>query len=340
MKAAVLHSPNKICIEEVEKPRTGSDSVLIRIKATAICGTDIDTYHGKYNVKYPLIMGHEASGEVVGVGRNAAQLRPGDRVLISPIFYCGKCYLCLMDKKNLCINGGLLGRDIGAGTYAEYASVPEHLAFKFSEAVSFEEATIIELLATVYHAQKRIRISPGDSVTVLGQGPAGLLHAKLAKLSGAALVIATDVLDSRLEMSKKFDADITINSRNEDPVKKISDLTDAHGTDIVIDAAGLSHTLKQAMEIVRPGGTILQFGIHTRPIENLNLAPLYFKEIEIVGTRAAVDNDFVPSIRLVTERIIDVKPLISCTLPLDRLEEGFRLLTESPNEFLKVVVTM
>ena len=338
MKAAVLHAPNKILIEEVEKPKIGANDILVKVKGTAICGTDIDTFRGKYNVKYPAILGHEASGEIAEVGRNVTAFQPSDRVLIDPIFSCGKCYLCLMGKKNLCINGGLLGRDIGNGSYAEYVSIPDHLAFKFSETLSYEEATLIELLATVYHGQKRIRMFPGNSVAILGQGAAGLLHTKLAKLSGAIPVITTDILDNRLDMSKKFGADITINSRNKDLVKEIPGLTSSRGLDVVIDAAGVPYTLKQALEIVRPGGTILQFGVHTRPVDNINLISLYFKEIEIVGTRACVSDDFDTSIKLVTRGIVDVKPLISHVFPLQKLEESFQLAEKSPDEVIKMVV--
>ncbi len=338
MKAAVLHAPKRIHIEEVEKPKVGSSDILIMVKATAICGTDVDTYQGKYNVRYPLIMGHEASGEVKEFGDDVETFKLGDKVVVNPIYYCDKCYLCIKGKTNLCVNGGLLGRDIGNGSYAEYMAIPENLVFKFPPSVSFEEATLIELLATIYHAQKRVRISPSDGVAILGQGAAGLLHAKLARLSGAAPVITTTTHSSKLDLSMRYGADVCINSKSEDSIKRILDLTNGHGADVVIDAVGLPHTLKLALKAVRPGGTLLQFGIHTRPIRSLNFMSLYFKEVEIVGTRAAVAADFSSSIRLVANGMVDLEPLISHRFPLEKLEAGFQLLKKPPDGFIKGIV--
>ena len=338
MKAAVLHGPNKLVLEKVKKPKVGDNEVLIRVKATGICGTDVETYLGKYPVKYPIIMGHEAAGEVAEVGKNVTTFQVGDRVVINPIFYCGKCYFCLISKRNLCPNGGLLGRDVGIGTYAEYTVLPEHMVFEIPNHVTYEEATVIQLLTTVYHAHKKIQIKPNTSVAVLGQGAAGLLNTRLAKLSGADPLMVSSRSDWKLEVARKYGADITINAKEEDPVEKILEYTDGRGADIVIEAAGAPATFKQAIAAVRPGGTILSFGVLTEKLHELDLFKLYFKEITIIGSRASTGEEFEPSIKLVAARKVDVTPLITKTFPLERIMEGFTLLIKSPGNVLRAVV--
>ncbi len=340
MKAAVLRAPCDIAIEEVEKPTIGLGEVLVKIKATGICGTDVETYRGKYKVKFPLVMGHETAGEIVKLSEGVKRVQVGDRVIINPIFYCGRCHFCLMGKRNLCLYGGLLGRDLGNGAYAEYVALPEHMVFKFPENVSYEEAAAIVLLVTVFHGQKRIKIMPGDSVAILGQGAAGLLHTKLAKLSGADPVMVTSRSDWKLDLAQKYGADITINAKREDPIKTILKNTNGWGADIVIEAAGVPDTMRQSVKAVRPGGTILQFGTVSEPIDNFNPFPLYFKEIVIVGSRAMTGEEFEPSIKLVASGAIDVKPLITHEFPLEKVKEGIELLNKSPGNALRVIIKL
>ncbi|MCS7115769.1 MAG: alcohol dehydrogenase catalytic domain-containing protein [Nitrososphaerota archaeon] len=340
MKAAVLYGPYNMAVEDVDKPKVDAGEVLVKVRATGICGTDVETYHGKYPVKYPIIMGHEAAGEVVQVGEKVEKVSVGDKVVIDPIFHCGKCYLCLMGKRNLCINGGLLGRDIGSGAYAEYTVLPENYVFKIPDNISYEEASMIQLLTTVYHSQKRIRIIPNNSIAILGQGAAGLLHTRLAKLSGGKPVMVTARSDWKLELAKKYGADITINSKIEDPVRAILENTNGRGADVVIEAVGSLETFKQAINAVRPGGTILSFGVLTEQINGLSLFPLYFKELQIIGSRASTSDDYEPCIRLVAEGAVYVKPLITHTFELEKIKEGFELIEKHPGNVLRAVVKL
>ena len=340
MRAAILRAPFDVMIDKIEKPKVGAGEVLVRIKSSAICGTDVEIYRGKYKVKYPVFMGHEAAGEIVEVGEAVNRFKPGDRVIINPILYCGKCQLCLTGKRNLCLRGGLLGRDIAKGTYAEYISVPDHMVFKFPESISYKEAALIELLVTVYHAQKRIKIVPGDSVAVLGQGASGILHTRLAKLSGAYPVIATSRSEWKLELARKYGADIIVNAKNENPVESILKHTNGQGVDVVIESAGSPITIKQALEMVKPGGTILAFGVQLTPIDKFNLFPLYFKEITIVGSRALTGEEFEPSIKLVASGAIDVKPLITHEFTLEETKKALEFVDKSPGSVLRGVINI
>ncbi len=338
MKAVVLRAPFDIRIEEVDEPKLESKEVLVSPVATAICGTDVHIYNGSLKVKLPLIMGHEVAGDVVKVGKGVRRVKVGDRVIVYPITFCGACYLCNMGRVYLCPNGGLMGREVN-GAYAEYVSVPEYLLYKLPENVSYKEGAIVELLWTVFHGHTRIKISPGNSVVVLGMGAAGLLHVGLAKISGADPVIAISHSEWKLNLAKKFGADIIISAREIDPVDGVLEATDGRGADIIIESAGAAKTLLQSMELVRPGGTILQFGICTESINNYNAYPIYFKEINIIGSRAMSPSEFEPTIKLVASGRINVKPLITHEFPLERIKDGIELIDKRPGEVLRAIIT-
>lgn len=337
MKAAVLKAPYSISVEDVEKPETGPQEALVKVRATGICGTDVEMYSGRYKVKLPLIMGHESVGEVAEVGSSVRTLKVGDRVVINPLFSCGECYYCLRGRTNLCQRGGIFGRERN-GTYAEYVAVPEYMAFKFPENISYEDASAIELLVTVLHGQKRIKIFPGDSVAVLGQGAAGLLHTRLAKLSGANPVIVTSRSRWKLDLAKEFGADRIVNPRTEDVGEKIKEYTDGRGADIVIESVGSPETIRQCVNVVRPGGTVLVFGICTELVDAFDAFPFYFKEINVVGSRAMTGEEFEPCIGLVASNAVNLKPLITHRFPLERIKEGLELLDKSPGDALRVAV--
>ncbi len=337
MMAAVLHAPYKLVIEKVTKPKINTGQVLIKIKATAICGTDIAIYTGKYGVAYPLIMGHETAGEVIEVGASVEGLQAGDRVAVNPSFYCGKCYLCLRGKRNLCPHGGLLGREAD-GAYAEYMAIQGCLVFKIPDNVSYEEATLAQTLGTVFRAQSIAKIMPGNSVAILGQGPAGLLHTRFAKISGASPLIAISRSNWKLEIAKNYGANLTINSKEEDIIDSILKATNNRGMDIVIEAAGVPNTIKQSVEVVRLGGKILQFGILTEPINNFNLFHIYFKELTIFGSRATTGEEFEPSLKLISTGAVDVKPLITHKFPLNKIKDGFELFDKTLGKALKVII--
>src|SRR3990170_4900783 len=188
MLAAILSSPRSIRVCETQSPSMESVDALVRVRATALCGTDVNIYDGHYDVRYPLIMGHEATGYVEKVGPKVAKISPGERVAINPVFFCGHCRLCVEGKQNLCLNGGLLGRD-KAGTMAEYVALPETLLTVLPGNIGFEEGSLIQLLSTVLHAFRKIEPVEGKIVTILGQGASGLLFTYLCKLYGAAEII-------------------------------------------------------------------------------------------------------------------------------------------------------
>ena len=186
MKAMVLRAPRDLRIAEVERPTLGQDQVLVRVTHSGICGTDLKIFKGAIPVRYPLIMGHEMVGEVVEGGDDS--LRPGDRVIVDPVNYCGTCFNCRAGQTNLCPNGALLGRDTDGG-FADYIVAPRSHVFPLPDAIESQVAPLIQVLTTCLHAHRLIKTFSGQSVVVMGLGVPGKLHVQLAKAWGASPVI-------------------------------------------------------------------------------------------------------------------------------------------------------
>jgi len=338
MLAAQLVAPHTIKINEVDKPSCGKDSILIKIKFTAICGTDLHTYRDA-NVDLPRTLGHETSGIVVDKGENVTRVEIGDRVVVDPVYSCGQCQLCSEGKSFLCAKGGLLGRESDGG-FAEYVIVNEANAFKITDALSFAEATQIQTLSTVYHSQKRLHVEPGKSIMIVGMGVAGLLHVQLAKASGATPIVAVDIFQSKLDLAKKLGADVAIKVPDDNAVDKIRNAIRGRGPDAVIEAVGIPSTVSLSMESVAPGGKVLMFGIGHQPLTGWDPYMIYFKETNIVGTRAASHIDWQPSIDLVENGSINLKPLITHQLPLQEVQKAFTLMDEGDEGLIRVAVEM
>jgi len=337
MKAAVLKGPKDLSIEDVQKPVPGYGEVLVRVRATAICGTDISIYEGKTKVDYPRTLGHESAGEVVELGEGVKSLKVGDKIAMSPTSYCGVCLDCLRGDTNICKNGGLFGREFD-GTFAEYVGLNENRAFKLPDSMSCVDATTFALLTTVVYAQRKVHIFPNSSVVVIGEGNAGLMHSKISKLKGADPVIGVDIKESewKLDIAKSlYGADYVL---SENVIEKVDELTEGKGADFVIECAGKAVTWNLATELVRPGGTILAFGITGPTIENFNSYSLYYKDLKIIGSRAMQAIDWPISIDLAKKGKIDIGAIITNRLPLEDLIKGFEMLKDPSQKALRVVI--
>lgn len=339
MKAAVLKGPKDLYIEEVRKPVPEYGEVLVRVRATAICGTDISIFEGKTEVDYPRILGHESAGEVAELGKGVKSLKVGDRVAMSPTSYCGICLDCMRGDTHICKNGGLFGREFD-GTFAEYVALAENRAFKLPDNMSFADATTLNVLSTVVHAQRKVHIFPNSSVAVIGEGTSGLMHSKISKLKGADPVIGIDIKESewKLDLAKSlYGADHTL---SENVIGKVYELTGGVGADFVIECAGKAATWNLATELVRPGGTILAFGITSHSIENFNSYSVYYKDLEIIGSRAMQLIDWPISIDLAMKGKIDIGTIITNRLPLEDLIKGFKMQQDPSQKALRVVIEM
>src|SRR3954464_3726421 len=239
MRTAVLEAPRRFDIVARDKPVLKKpDDVVVRIAATAVCHTDLGIYTGEHpGVRYPVVMGHESTGVVDSVAPGVVNVKPGEPVIINPIISCGHCDSCLRGAGHLCRNAGLFGREV-EGSMGEYVNLPSRYLHPLPAQLPLADATLIETLATVRHSQVRLGLKAGESVVVLGQGPTGLLHTRLAVLAGAHPVIAGSRTRWKLDMATRMGAHHAIDTGAEKAVEEVLRLTGGSGADVVIDTAG------------------------------------------------------------------------------------------------------
>lgn len=336
--AAVLQAPRRLELVARPTPVARRGEAVVRVAATAVCHTDLEIYTGRHpGVRFPVVMGHEATGVVEAVGDGVARVQPGQAVLLNPIIACGACDSCARGHGNLCRNAGLFGREMD-GSLAEHVVLPERYLYPLPAHVPLAAATLIETLATVRHAQERARIAPGESVVVLGQGVAGLLHTQLAKLSGACPVVAVSRSPWKLELARRRHADRVVNSAHEDVIAAVREATAGRGADVVVDAAGDPALIAPAIEMLAPGGRLVVYGISHRPVPDFTTFPLYFKELTLYGSRALTPGDFAPAIELVASGAVDVDGFITASYPLERVAAAFEEYERSADSVLRLVI--
>jgi len=337
MRAAVLQAPRRLELLTRPTPVARRGEAVVRVAATAVCHTDLEIYTGRHpGVRLPVVMGHEATGVVEAVGEGVARVRPGQAVLLNPIIACGACDACARGHGNLCRNAGLFGREMD-GSLAEHVVLPESYLYPLPAHLPLATATLIETLATVRHAQERARIAPDESVVVLGQGVAGLLHTQLAQLSGARPVVAVSRSPWKLELARRH-ADRVVNSTREDPIAAVRDATAGRGADVVVDAAGDPALIAPAIEMLAPGGRLVVYGISHRPVPDFTTFPLYFKELTLYGSRALTPGDFAPAIDLVASGAVDVAGFITASYPLERVAAAFEEYERAADSVLRLVI--
>ena len=337
-KTAALTAPRTFSIIDRALPDVAPDHVIVRIAATAICHTDLGIYKGQYaNLKYPVVMGHESTGVVEAAGENVTHTMVGDPVIINPIISCGHCDMCRREMQNLCRNAGLFGREVD-GSLAERVHVAGKYAHPLPADLALDDATIIETLATVKHAQDRLGVKAGDSVVVIGQGTTGLLHTQLAALAGANPVIAISRTKWKLDMALRMGAHHALDVSAEKSLSEVMRLTRNQGADVVIDTAGGAATLAAAIEMLKPGGRLSPYAVSHECCATFTTFPLYYKEISIIGSRALHPTDMAPSIDLVSQGKIDIKGFVSGTFALSKTAEAFKEYEGNSNGVLRLVI--
>ncbi len=337
-RTALLERPRHFELVDRPMPQAGPGDVIVRVAATAVCHTDLGIFTGDHpGVKYPVVMGHEATGTVESLGDEVSGLKPGQPVIINPIISCGHCDSCKRGLEHLCRNAGLFGREVD-GSMSEYVRLASRYAHPLPVELPLADATLIETLATVRHAQDRLGVVAGESVVVLGQGTTGLLHTRLAVLAGANPVIAISRSRWKLEMAEQMGAHHVLDTGAERAVEEVLRLTGDGGADVVIDTAGGAATLKAGMDMLRPGGRLSPYAVSHECCAEFTTFPLYYKEMSIIGSRALTHADMQPSIDLVASGRIDVSHFVSATYPLDEAPEAFREYEAHPGKVLRIVI--
>jgi 2-desacetyl-2-hydroxyethyl bacteriochlorophyllide A dehydrogenase len=337
-RTMVLAGPRRFEVVDRPRPAPAEGEALVRIAATAVCHTDLDMYTGgPKNLRYPIVLGHESTGIVEALGSPVPRLAPGQPVIINPVITCGHCDSCAKGWEHLCRNAGLFGREV-EGSLCEYVRIPARYLYPLPANLPLDAATLIETLATVHHAQARARLQAGESVVVFGQGATGLLHTRLAVLTGCSPVIAVSRSRWKLDRAMAMGAHQAVEASVEDAAPEVLRLTGGLGADVVIDTAGGAATLKAGIDMLRPGGRFCTFSLSHEPITGVSAFPLYYKEVTIVGSRALTAADIEASIPLVANGAIDVRGFVSTTFPLAAAPEAFETYEADPNRYLRIVI--
>lgn len=335
MRAAQITDVAHTAVIETEAPTVAPDHVLIRVHNAGICGTDIHILHGEYFSKFPLIPGHEFSGEVAAVGENVTNFEVGDRVTADPNVPCNRCYFCQRNQPNQCENIAVVGVT-RSGAFAEYVSVPEGVTFHIGN-IPYDAAALIEPLACVVWGLQRVQVQAGDSALILGAGPMGCLVAQALQHAGAANTVITDVSAQRLEIAASLGVTETIlaDDQQEAHLKAYA----PRGFDIVVDATGIAKVLEQGFNYVRARGKVWVFGVV--PIgQPATFIPydVFRKDLSIIGS-FAVNRTFHESIAMIEHGAVKVIPLISHKLPLDDFTAGMEIAQRDPAR-MKVQFTL
>jgi L-iditol 2-dehydrogenase len=330
MKAAFLFGKQDLRVKETPVPTIQEHEILLRVQAACLCGTDLRMYkngHKLASPDSPLIIGHEMSGLIEAVGEKVLHYKEGMRVIVGPNMGCGLCELCISGNTHLCPQYQALGIHVH-GAFAEYARIPETAirqgnVLEISSNLSWVEASLVEPLSCVYNAFERANLRPGDTVLIFGAGPIGLMHAKMAKMAGASLVLISDTNQSRLEESTRLDsAFIPIPSL--DIKEQIKERTRGRGTDVGITACPAPAAQQLALELAAINGRIIFFGglPADTAIVPLNTNLIHYKQLIVTGTTKASLHHIRRTLDLLERRLIQVEDLIRDRYAIDQVEEA------------------
>ncbi|MBA4494428.1 L-threonine 3-dehydrogenase [Paenactinomyces guangxiensis] len=330
MRALVKHHKGEGAIlKEVPIPSIGPDEVLIRVKATSICGTDVHIYTwddwAASRIRPPYVFGHELGGEVVQIGENVTSVQLGDHVSAETHIVCGHCSACRRGDAHVCLNTKIIGVDRD-GCFTEYVALPASNLWKNSKELPFEIASLMEPMGNAVHTTLSESIV-GKAVAVVGCGPIGLMAVAVARASGAAKVIASDLNEYRLNLAEQMGATHLIRPRTEDPVQTVKAITKGEGADVVLEMSGHPTGIRQGFEMITHGGRISLLGLPGRPVELDITNDIVFKGITVHGiTGRRMYETWEQTAGLLESGLVDLKPLITHRLPLEDFEEGFELM--------------
>ncbi|MFN8499110.1 MAG: galactitol-1-phosphate 5-dehydrogenase [Anaerolineae bacterium] len=340
MQALVFTDIRRMEVQDVARAQiAATDDVLIRVRAVGVCGSDLHGYTGQTGRRIPpMIMGHEAAGVVEAVGPDVTTVKPGDRVAVLPVVFCGACAPCKEGKASLCMNRRLLGVGKGIGAYAEWLVWPARSVYRIPDTVSFEQAAFAEPMGVCLHALRLADIKPYDTVAIVGSGPIGLLTLAILRTLGPRRIFVSDVSDDRLAVARGMGADVTINPTRDDARAVIDGDTDGLGADVSLEAVGVSATAQAAIDLTKNGGTVVWIGNNQRRIE-IDMQAVVTRELRVQGSYSMNDVDFTRALAMIADGAVDVRPLISRRAQLAEGGTLFDELLQDPR-VIKCVFTL
>ncbi|MCP3761028.1 zinc-binding dehydrogenase [Domibacillus sp. A3M-37] len=335
MQAVIFPGDKKVEIQQVDIPTPGQGEVLIQLKASAICRSDMSLYYGTSvfgdgNKKASIIPGHEPAGVITEVGDGVTTYKAGDRVAVYLALGCGECAHCKSGYKMFCKEFKCIGFDAHGGD-ADYMVAPAENCMRLPDEMDFVTAAVsTDAVGTLYHAQKRLNISGRDTLVMFGLGPMGNAGVMIAKGLGAT-VIAVDMLDERLEMAKELGADYTINGKDANVLEEIARITNGQGADAAIDCSGSPYAENDALSCVRPHGRVAFIGeskeTTIKPSEQL-----IRKQITVMGSWYFPIHEYDEIADFIVKKNLPVDKLVTHTFPLTEAETAFRLFDERKTE--------
>lgn len=343
VKVAVLAELGRFELRTQPRPRPGGGDLLVRVEHCGICGSDVRTFrHGHARITLPQVLGHEIAGTVAEVGPDVASFSPDDRVAVMPKVFCGTCFYCARGQTNFCEKGRSFGYQLPGG-FAEYVLVPgegarQGTVLRLPPSVASDEASLIEPMACCLRSQRNARCSLGDAVVVIGGGPIGTIHGRLARHHGAARVILLERNERRLAGADRRAFDTVIDVREEDPVEAVRRETEGRGADLVIVACPSRDAQLQAIAMAGNGGRVDLFsglppGAEPIPVDS---NWLHYHEIAVRSTHGATKDDWAASLELLAGGAVHLADLISHRPPLSEIQDAFEGVER--NEATKVVV--
>lgn len=341
MKQVVLTAPKQFEIREVPTPEISDTQILMKVHAVGICGSDIHAYYGEHPfIHCPIVMGHEATGEIVKIGKDVKNVKVGDRVIYRPQKICGTCSLCKEGRYNVCKELEVWGcQDTGASS--DYYAVEQELIYKIPDKTEYGEGTIIEPLAVGVHAVKRGFPGgvAGKKVWVIGAGTIGNVVAQSAKGLGAQAVMISDVSDFKLEIAKKCGIDYPVNITKEDIAKVMFEKFGEDGVDIVYECSANEKALNQALDIARKGINIVIVGVYGNRAP-VNLANVQDREYSLIGTLMYTHEDYLEAIELVRDDKVDLKALITKEFDLEQTAQAYQYIEDNKDNVQKVILNV
>ncbi len=337
MLQAIVVKPGKIKFKDIPKPSLKKGEALIRVRNIGICGSDIHVFHGEHVYKvYPMVQGHEMSGEVAKVASDVDSIKKGERVTLRPQIVCGRCYNCREGNYHICDNLRVMGFQI-PGTASEYFAAPVENIVSIPDGMSFEEGVMVEPVAVAVHALKKSNGVKNKRILVLGAGPIGNLVAQTGKALGAASVMITDKSEFRLKVASECNVDHCVNVMSDNLRKKILDKFGPEKADIILECVGAEKTIEEAIEIARKGTNIIIVGV-TGKKSCVDMGLVQDRELKLIGTLMYNEQDFQDAIGLISKGRINVTRLITDRFPFIQYLEAFEYINKKRDEVMKVEI--
>ena len=353
MKGTVFHGPHDVRVEQVDDPalKTPTDA-MVRITRAGICGSDLHFYEGALPIVPGFVLGHEGVGVIEEVGAGVVALKKGDRVVVSGVVACGRCYFCRRGQSSQCAESGSAIFGYGAnsagklgwlgGAQSEVVRVPmaDYTCFALPDAIDDDAAVFLaDMLPTAFFGALNGNIRPGDTVAIFGCGPVGLCAVMCAKLFGPAQVISVDSIPYRLELARKLGATpVNRGSGSGSSLQAIAELTDGRGADVTIEAVGKENALNSAIMSARGGGTVSVIGVFGMPWFNFPIYHAFTHDLTFRIGLANINAHIPELVRLMETGAIDPRPLISHVMPLDDAAKGYDIFSARTDNVMKVLL--